>query len=107
MADGTDADTPPEEKRPVAKLSPAQLGANIGRNILLTLSDIAANVSRVVQQGIDPATGKALSCSADDVRRYWTPEQTAAIDEFISNFLVEPEPSAGPATSTAGSPSAR
>lgn len=101
------ASTAAKGKRQIAKLSKRQLGMEIGRNILARLSDMAAGVSRIVEKGIDPATGKTLSCSPDDVRRYWTPEQTAAIDEFIANFLVEPEPPNGPATSTSGSPSAR
>lgn len=63
----------------------------IGRNILNHLSQMAANVSEVVDKGKDPQTGAPLRCSPDDIRRYWTPEQSAAIDEFMANFHIEPE----------------
>jgi hypothetical protein len=81
----------PKGKRQVAALSKRQLGGEIGRNVLKHLSETANNISLIADKGTDPATQKPMRCSADDVRRYWTPEQSAAIDEFIANFAVEPE----------------
>lgn len=93
---------PTKGKRQVAKLSKRQLAYEIGRNVLTQISNLANGVRDLVEKGkaVDQRTGQPmdLRCTPDDIRRYWTPEQSSAIDEFIANFAIEPElPPAPPA----------
>jgi hypothetical protein len=87
-------------RRQIAKPSRRQLGFAIGRNVLDQLSNLAKGISDLVEKGIaaDPRTGQpiTLRCTPADIKASWTPEQLGAVEEFVSNFLLDPEPSAPP-----------
>jgi hypothetical protein len=95
-------------KRQLGKLTKRQLGFVIGQNILARISEIANGVRDIVDKGqsIDQRTGQRvpLQCSPEDVRKSWSPDQQAGVDEFISNWATEPEPPPAPVPPAAADP---
>lgn len=86
-------------KRQIAKPTKRQTGFAIAQNILGQISQLAGGVRGVMQkgQGMDIRTGaeQPIGCAPSDVRHALSPEQSAAIDEFIATWApeeVKPEP---------------
>jgi beta-lactamase class A len=92
------------KKRQVAKLTKRQLGYEIGRNVLNQIANIANGVRDLVEKGraIDQRTGQPieLRCAPADITRSWSPEQHAAVEEFIATWAIEPEPPPKPPSPT-------
>lgn len=87
-------------RRQIARPSKRQLGFEIGRNLLNQISNIANGVRDLVDKGqsVDSRTGRSstLPCSPADIKSSWTPEQLGAVEEFISTWVLDPEPPPAP-----------
>lgn len=83
-------------KRQIAKMTRRQLGFEIGRNVLNQISQVANSLRDLVEKGraVDSRNGQPveLRCAPADIKRSWSPEQLAAVEEFVATWSIEPEP---------------
>jgi hypothetical protein len=85
-----------KSKRQIGKPTKRQLGFQIGQNILGQISNLANGVRQVLEKGqgenIQTRQPQPIGCAPADVKRSLSPEQLAAVEEFISTWATEPEP---------------
>jgi hypothetical protein len=71
------------------KLSKKQQANNTALSILRGLASHAASINNVLEKGVDD-NGQKLPCSSDDIKKAFSAEQMAAVEQVLENFYEPP-----------------
>lgn len=87
----------PKGKKQLGKLSKRQQGANFSQQMIGILQNVAADFHGILNKGVitdplDPKKKIDLPCAVADVKAGFTPEQLGGMEEFVSDWYVEPQP---------------